>query len=67
MFGRALASVVLAAFALTGAHAAPSNALKLHGNRVFVSVTVNGVEAEALLDSAAEITSSIRGLRPGSN
>lgn len=53
---RVLASAVLAAFALTGARAALSDALRLHGNRLFAPVTVNGVEAEALLDSAAEMT-----------
>lgn len=38
---------------LSAAHAAP---LGFHGNRLFVQVTINGVNAEALLDSAAEMT-----------
>ena len=43
--------MALAAFSV--AHAAP---LEFHNNRLFVSVTINGVKAEALLDSAAEMT-----------
>jgi Retroviral aspartyl protease. len=46
----------LCALALTTAHAAPSDTLKVHSNRLFVPVTVNGMQSEALLDSAAEMT-----------
>jgi aspartyl protease len=46
-----VASIALAAISL--AHAAP---LEFHGNRLFVTVNINGVHAEALLDSAAEMT-----------
>jgi predicted aspartyl protease len=47
----ALASTLSAA--LSAAQAAP---LQVHGNRLFVDVTINGVQAEALLDSGAEMT-----------
>ena len=56
MAGRVLALAILVGFALSGVRAAYSDALKLQGNRLFVPVTVNGVEAEALLDTAAEMT-----------
>ena len=56
MARRVLALALLVGFALSGVRAAYSDALKLQGNRLFVPVTVNGVEAEALLDTAAEMT-----------
>jgi predicted aspartyl protease len=46
-----LASITLAAVSV--ARATP---LEFHGNRLFVTVTINGIPAEALLDSAAEMT-----------
>jgi len=51
VFSILFASIVMSAISV--AHAAP---LELHGNRLFVAVTINGVKAEALLDSAAEMT-----------
>src|SRR6187401_2264006 len=45
--------VFLALAAFSAARAAP---LEFHNNRLFVPVTINGVKAEALLDSAAEMT-----------
>jgi hypothetical protein len=51
----ALPTIVLAGLAL-GASPAMADPLKVHGNRLFVQVKMNGVEAEALLDSAAEMT-----------
>jgi len=45
--------VFLALAAFSAARAAP---LEFHNNRLFVAVTINGVKAEALLDSAAEMT-----------
>ena len=44
---------VLALTAMSAAQAAP---LEIHANRLFIPVTINGVRAEALLDSAAEMT-----------
>src|SRR6185295_1550987 len=35
---------------------AAAHPLKEHNNRLFIPVTINGVAAEALLDSAAEMT-----------
>lgn len=43
----------MALIAFSVAQAAP---LEFHNNRLFVAVTINGVKAEALLDSAAEMT-----------
>ena len=56
MIRRALAATILAACALTGARGAQADELKLHANRLFVQVSINGIPAEALLDSAAEMT-----------
>jgi hypothetical protein len=56
MLRRLLACSALVTLALASAHAATSNVLKIHNNRLFVPVTVNGVQTEALLDSAAEMT-----------
>lgn len=56
MFRPVLISALLMTLALTNAHAAPSDSLKLQDNRLFVPVTINGFTTEALLDSAAEIT-----------
>jgi hypothetical protein len=36
--------------------AAQAASLEIHANRLFIPVTINGVKAEALLDSAAEMT-----------
>src|SRR5882672_5479330 len=49
-------ATLLTCGALIGAPAACAAALKVHNNRLFVPVTINGVAAEALLDSAAEMT-----------
>jgi hypothetical protein len=49
--------IALCALAMTSAYAAsPSNTLTVHNNRLFIPVTINGVQSEALLDSAAEMT-----------
>jgi len=48
--------IVLASIALTTVSTAQAAPLEYHGNRLFVGVTINGVPAEALLDSAAEMT-----------
>jgi hypothetical protein len=56
MLRRILASALAASVALASTFAARGAELKVHGNRVFLPVTVNGVQAEALLDSAAEMT-----------
>jgi predicted aspartyl protease len=56
MLRRLLACSALTTLALTSAHAATSDVLKVHNNRLFVPVTVNGMQTEALLDSAAEMT-----------
>jgi predicted aspartyl protease len=47
---------VTSLLALGSAGVAVAEELKVHANRLFVPVTVNGVKAEALLDSAAEMT-----------
>jgi len=49
-------STVLTSITLTAMSAASAEPLEFHGNRLFVPVTINGVHAEALLDSAAEMT-----------
>jgi len=56
MIGRTMAAIVLAICALAGMRVAQADVLKLHANRLYVPVTINGVKAEALLDSAAEAT-----------
>jgi Aspartyl protease len=48
--------IALCALAMTSAGATPSSTLTVHNNRLFLPVTINGVQAEALLDSAAEMT-----------
>jgi hypothetical protein len=54
MISRAAAAIVLTL--CTGIHVASAGELKLHANRVYVPVTINGLQTEALLDSAAEAT-----------
>lgn len=54
MISKAAAVIVLISFA--GAQVASGDELKLHANRLYVPVTINGWKAEALLDSAAEAT-----------
>lgn len=54
MISRIAAAIVLTL--CTVLQIAAADALKLHANRVYVPVTINGVKAEALLDSAAEAT-----------
>jgi Aspartyl protease len=56
MVRRVLTPIALMAVALTTATSACADALKVHSNRLFLPVLINGVEAEALLDSAAEMT-----------
>ena len=56
MVRRVLIPIALMAIALTTATSAVADALKVHANRLFLPVMINGVEAEALLDSAAEMT-----------
>lgn len=56
MFRRAAAAAAWAALALAAAGPLAADPLKVHDNRLFVPVTINGVAAEALLDSAAEMT-----------
>jgi len=51
-----LATLGLAALALSDAFAAPSEELTVRGDRLYVPITINGLQTEALLDSAAEIT-----------
>ena len=46
----------VALMALAACSLAQAASLELHANRLFVPVTINGVKAEALLDSAAEMT-----------
>lgn len=48
---------VLTAIALSACAAvAPSQTLKVYGDRLFIDATVNGAPVEALLDSAAEVS-----------
>lgn len=54
--GAYVPTALLLGLTLIGPRTAPADALELHRNRVFVPVTINGVAAEALLDSAAEMT-----------
>ena len=56
MRGRILGCLIVAVLALGLADRARAAELKVHSNRIFIPVTVNGVPAEALLDSAAEMT-----------
>lgn len=49
-------SIILTSIVLTTMSVARAAPLELHGNRLFIPVTINGVQAEALLDSAAEMT-----------
>jgi Aspartyl protease len=56
MSARIAALSVLSIAALVATHAASADALRLHNSRIFISVTVNGMSTEALLDSAAEMT-----------
>lgn len=49
------AGVLLAALLATSAIACPPE-LRVSGDRLFLPVTVNGIETEALLDSGAEMT-----------
>ena len=53
MFRRVCAAALLAVCAWQAARA---DELKVHANRLYLPVTINGVKAEALLDSAAEGT-----------
>jgi predicted aspartyl protease len=56
MISRAVVAIVLAVGPFTGAVPVQADELKLHANRVYLPVTINGQKAEALLDSAAEGT-----------
>jgi hypothetical protein len=49
-------SLLFATFALAAISMAQAAPLEFHGNRLFLTVTINGVQTEALLDSAAEMT-----------
>jgi predicted aspartyl protease len=49
-------SLVAALLQPTMSALATAHPLKEHNHRLFIPVTINGVEAEALLDSAAEMT-----------
>lgn len=51
-----LTFLALASIAVTINSMAQAAPLEFHGNRLFVTVSINGVQAEALLDSAAEMT-----------
>lgn len=56
MIRRTVIAIVLAAGAFAGTRTVRADELKLHANRLYVPVTINGLKVEALLDSAAEGT-----------
>lgn len=56
MLLRIFPSIALVACMMLGTSTAHSEPLRVHNNRLFVPVHINGVAAEAILDSAAEMT-----------